>query len=67
MAIIYRLRQDEAVQFAAEELARYLARMDGGLQFEARDAARYEAGMPGIWLGLLEDFGIASRSGRSGL
>ena len=59
MTTIYRLRQDEAVQFAAEELARYLARMDGSLHFEARDAARYETGTPGIWLGLLDDFGMA--------
>ncbi len=58
--VIYRLRDDAPVQFAAEELARYLERMDGEVRAEVRRALRHAPDTGGITLGLYEDFGLAA-------
>ena len=55
---ILRLRDDEPIRFAAEELAHYLERMDSALQVQERRALHYRPEEAGIWLGLYEDFGL---------
>jgi hypothetical protein len=57
---ILRLRDDEPVLFAAEELTRCLEHMDGELRVEVRRALDYRPDQTGIWLGMYEDFGLAA-------
>jgi len=57
---ILRLRDDEPVRLAAEELARYLERMDGDVRATVRRALDYRPAGPGIWLGLYEDFRLTA-------
>ncbi len=67
---IYRVGQAEALQYAAEELGKYLSRMDSGLQVEIEERAAPEAADPGeaaIWLGEMADFGWTAPPGLSKL
>jgi hypothetical protein len=61
--MIYPLRDDEPVQFAAEELARYMARMDAGRRPEIHVTSGGASSESGIRLGLFSDFDMDLRPG----
>lgn len=52
---VWRMRDDSGVRFAARELARYL-RKATGWNCPIRRAKMYDPHLPGLWLGLSEDF-----------
>jgi hypothetical protein len=53
--IIYLVRNDPVINFAAQELSRYLQNMTGCQAVVESDAA-FQPGQGGFWLGLIEDF-----------
>ena len=56
---IYVLREGETIGFAARELGRYVQMMDGSVEVETVPSTAYRPDeQPGIYLGLLEDFGL---------
>jgi hypothetical protein len=62
---VYTLRRGETIDYAALELARCLARMDD-IQVVVQEADGYHPQTSrGLYLGLLSDLGIASRTGTS--
>lgn len=61
--IVYRLDNTPPAELAAKELKRCLSKMTGR-PVKVRVAREYEPFLPGLWLGLLQDFGLAEDSGR---
>ena len=59
---LYLLQEDQTTEFAAQELAKYLAMMDD-VQIAVERATSYGAGAPGLALGLLDDVGLALDTG----
>lgn len=59
---IHLLREEPVARFAAEELARCLAAMTGD-KWRIQRRPGHEPAEPGLWLGLVEDFGWASPPG----
>jgi len=59
---VYLLNTGAGARFAAPELGRYLRRMTGEAP-EIETKTAYEESVPGIWLGLLTDFGGVPSSG----
>ncbi len=53
--IIYLVRNDPVINFAAQELSRYLQQMTG-CQVVVESNAVFEPRQGGFWLGLIEDF-----------
>lgn len=53
--IIYLVRSDPVISFAAQELSRYLQQMTGCQAVVESDAA-FQPGLGGFWLGLITDF-----------
>jgi hypothetical protein len=59
---IHLLNTEPGARFAASELRRYLERITGELP-EVEEKSAYEEGVPGLWLGLLGDFGESPSRG----
>ncbi len=53
--IVWRIRDDSGVRFAAREIGRYLKKATGR-NCPIRRAKMYDPHLPGLWLGLSEDF-----------
>jgi hypothetical protein len=56
--IVHPISENQTIQFAAEELGKYLKMMDPGIRVEIRGVEEYRSDRPGIHLGLFGHFGL---------